>query len=414
MAITTASQSQIGQETAKNSQIVTTSVRLVNSGASTGSPVTPTVSSIIVTDSGYNNVSANLTSTNSYIKIFGTNFQSNSNVYVQNTLVSSANVSYISSSELRVALPVLLNTGTNLFLSVINPINYNYSSSTFIDLPPLVPNVINYLVVAGAGAGGGHCGGGGGAGGLLYSNTSTITSSSYTVSVTVGAGAAVSPGYPSAPYVRGGNGTNSSLVVFGNTTQTITSTGGGGGGTRFPDSGLSQGASGGSGGGGSNEGPTTAGSGIGGQGNNGGNGHESDGRSGGGGGGAGSGGVAGAPYAAGNGGSGLQLAINGTNTYYSAGGGGGLFAPATAGLAGTGGNGNGGANAVGTSGTANRGHGGGGGVGGGGAGGSGIVIIRWPESFGDPTSSTGSPIKTTADGHTIYTFNSSGTLTFGA
>jgi hypothetical protein len=413
MAITTASQSQIGQETAKNSQIVTTSVRLVNSGVSTGSPVTPTVSSIIVTDSGYNNVSANLTSTNSYIKIFGTNFQSNSNVYVQNTLVSGANVSYISSSELRVALPVLLDTGTNLFLSVINPINYNYSSFTFIDLPPLVPNVINYLVVAGAGAGGGHCGGGGGAGGLLYSNTSTITSSSYTVSVTVGAGAAVSPGYPSAPYVRGGNGTNSSLVVFGNTTQTITSTGGGGGGTRYPDSGLSQGASGGSGGGGSNEGPTTAGSGIGGQGNNGGNGHESDGRSGGGGGGAGSGGVAGAPYAAGNGGSGLQLAINGTNTYYSAGGGGGLFAPATAGLAGTGGNGNGGANAVGTSGTANRGHGGGGGVGGGGAGGSGIVIIRWPASFADPTSSTGSPNKTTADGYTIYTFNSSGTLTFG-
>jgi hypothetical protein len=45
MAITTASQSQIGQDTVKNGQIVTTAVKLINSGG--GGSISPTITSII-------------------------------------------------------------------------------------------------------------------------------------------------------------------------------------------------------------------------------------------------------------------------------------------------------------------------------------------------------------------------------
>jgi hypothetical protein len=68
-----------------------------------------------------------------------------------------------------------------------------------------------------------------------------------------------------------------------------------------------------------------------------------------------------------------------------------------------------------TSGLANT---GGGGAGGntnnssGTAGGSGIVIIRYPASLSAPTSTTGSPQINYADGYQIYTFTSSGTVTF--
>jgi hypothetical protein len=79
------------------------------------------------------------------------------------------------------------------------------------------------------------------------------------------------------------------------------------------------------------------------------------------------------------------------------------------------GGGNGGNLTFPTAGTANTG-GGGGGYGNtgsaGGAGGSGIVIIRWPASQSAPTSTTGSPQINYADGYQIYTFTSSGTITF--
>jgi hypothetical protein len=74
-----------------------------------------------------------------------------------------------------------------------------------------------------------------------------------------------------------------------------------------------------------------------------------------------------------------------------------------------------------TPGTANTG-GGGGGTGtyggstavarSGQAGGSGIVIIRYPSSLLPPTSTTGSPQINYSDGYQIYTFTSSGTITF--
>ena len=133
MAITTASQSQIGQDTAKNSQIVTTSVKLVNSGASTG----PSISSIVVTDSGYNTLDDTAAATsNSYIRILGSNFTSTANVFLNGTMVPKANVTFVSSSELRAVLPVS-NTG-NYAISVYNSNSSGalYSSSFVISTMP--------------------------------------------------------------------------------------------------------------------------------------------------------------------------------------------------------------------------------------------------------------------------------------
>jgi hypothetical protein len=46
------------------------------------------------------------------------------------------------------------------------------------------------------------------------------------------------------------------------------------------------------------------------------------------------------------------------------------------------------------------------------AGGSGIVIISYSTSFAPAKSTTGSPTFTTSGGNYIYTFTSSGTITF--
>ena len=48
----------------------------------------------------------------------------------------------------------------------------------------------------------------------------------------------------------------------------------------------------------------------------------------------------------------------------------------------------------------------------GGAGGSGVVIIRYPMSAAQPASVTGSPQITYAGGYQIYTWTSSGSITF--
>jgi hypothetical protein len=135
MAITTASQSQLGQDTAKNSQIVTTSVRLINSGG--GAAAGPNITSIIVTDSGYNTLDDTAAATsNSYIRILGTGFQSTANVFLNGTMVPKANVTFVSSTELRAVLPVS-NTG-NYALGVFNSNSAGalYSSSFVISTMP--------------------------------------------------------------------------------------------------------------------------------------------------------------------------------------------------------------------------------------------------------------------------------------
>jgi hypothetical protein len=59
--------------------------------------------------------------------------------------------------------------------------------------------------------------------------------------------------------------------------------------------------------------------------------------------------------------------------------------------------------------------GGGGGTNGaatGGSGGSGIVIIRYPNTYADPASTTGTPTVTNTGGYKIYKWTSSGSITF--
>jgi hypothetical protein len=68
-------------------------------------------------------------------------------------------------------------------------------------------------------------------------------------------------------------------------------------------------------------------------------------------------------------------------------------------------------------GASNTGGGGGGTIGGygyanGGTGGSGVVLIRYPDTFSEALSTTGSPVVTTSGGYRYYQFNGNGSITF--
>ena len=265
------------------------------------------------------------------------------------------------------------------------------STPTIISIDgPVAPTSIEYLIVAGGGGGGGHFGGGGGAGGLLSGTVSPSSGISY--NVVVGSGGSAGPAFPSS--ARGGNGNQSSFSLIATTV-----VGGGGGGTRTNCGAGTSGRPGGSGGGGGNENGVAAGLGTAGQGNAGGSGFNNGGNSAGGGGGGavGTGGAAG-NLTGGAGGTGLTSSISGSSVTYARGGSGasGTVRGTTGGGANTGGGGAGGQSCG----------------GGGDAGSSGVVIIRYPESFLPPASTTGNPTVTVTGGFRIYSFTSSGSITF--
>ena len=245
------------------------------------------------------------------------------------------------------------------------------SSDTFI-LPVDCSNA-EVLIVAG---GGGACayfgGGGGGGGGVLHTNA-TINSGVYAVNVGGGGGGSLL-----ASTTNGGNSTFNNWTAWG-----------GGGGSYFISAGASALPGGSGGGGGFDIGVTAGAAGTNGQGYAGGNGLNGGANAAGGGGGAGAaGGDAADTYHAGNGGSGVQYSISGSNVYYGGGGGGSAYG-GYSGVPGLGGGGGGGKGStgsmIGVDGSPNTGGGGGavervGLSTRGGNGGTGIVIISLPAS----------------------------------
>jgi hypothetical protein len=222
MSVKTTSQSQIGQDTAKNSQIVTSSVITTVSGGGTtaaAGPTGPVITSIVVTNNAFANNSNTISYSNSFVKVFGTGFLANTVVYVNANTIPSTNVTYVSPTELRVALPILDNVSTINF-NVVN-LNLGLASPTFANTgTPSYPGT--YLIVGGGGAGGFRNGGGGGGGGFLSSTFNFRSGYSYPITVGRGGYHVNSPSVPSLG--RGSSGNTSSFHSF-------TAYGGGGGGT---------------------------------------------------------------------------------------------------------------------------------------------------------------------------------------
>ena len=301
--------------------------------------------------------------------------------------------------------------GANRFNSTLGFAEY-WTGSQWATYGAISATSVSYLVVAGgggsAGASGGG-GGGGGAGGFLTGTASISLATTYTV--TVGAGGA---GGATGQGGATGDGTNGSDSVF----STITSTGGGGGGA----AGVSNraGKTGGSGGGGGAYSPGGAG-GAGNtpstspsQGNNGGAAVSTYDGGGGGGGASAVGGSTPSVAVGGAGGAGTASSISGSSVTYAGGGGGASSTTGGAGGAGGGGTGGGYPTQNATAGTANTGGGGGSNYGISGvakAGGSGVVIIAYPTTNKLATA-TGTYTQTISGGNYIFTFTSSGTITF--
>ncbi len=288
-----------------------------------------------------------------------------------------------------------LTTGTayTFVVYATNAAGNSANSAASNSVTPLALSSVEYLVVAGGGGGAPQapdsCGGGGGAGGFRAGSLSVSLGVPYTVTVGGGGGA----------FGQGGDSVFSS----------ITSAGGGYGANQ--NQGSTAGGSGGGGGlggaGAAGNTPATSPS----QGNAGGNaqGWVSGGQNGAGaGGGAGSVGGYGTSGIGGTGGDGASSSITGTATLYAGGGGGG--SNNGGGPAGTGGGGK-----LGVPGTANTGGGGGGGSQGQGgvtSGGSGVVVVRYPNSFSNATSTTGTVTFNNTGGYKIYRWTSSGSITF--
>jgi hypothetical protein len=342
-------------------------------------------------------------------------------VYTSNFAVPTSPLTNLTgTSLLTLQNATIVDNSSNAFtITNVGSVTTSANTTLFVN-PSIATSAVEYLVVAGGGSGGSTNAGGGGGGGLLSGILPVIPSA--TLTVTVGAGGA-----------GGGNvGASGGNSVF----SSITSIGGGAGGSNG-GSALNGGSGGGDQGGYAG---LTPGQGIIGQGNNGGGGNISGtgllspNYPGSGGGGAGTVGlsITSGSSQGQNGGAGIASAILGTIYTFSGGGGGAAYGGANGGNGGVGGGGGGGSSS-GTPGTGGVGYnsgsnavvgaGGAGGINAGGGagggrsqstganGGSGIVIIRYPNTFSDATSVTNGT-KTSITGFTVYTFTSSGSITF--
>ena len=266
---------------------------------------------------------------------------------------------------------------------------------------------VDYLVVAGGGAGGtgfatDQVGGGGGAGGFLTGSSVSINLGTV-LTITVGAGASFGA---AGSNVTGGTGGNSSVTGTGVTT--ILAYGGGGGGA-FNTVGNPGGSGGGGGGNGSSSIAGAAGVYPGStyisaarQGYDGGSGGKGPNEGGGGGGGAGGNGANTVALTAGTqaGGSGVASSITGSSVTYATGGAASNrsgFGPRQDGAVNTG---SGGGSGEGNTGNDQS-----------GGGGSGIVVIRYPDSYAAASTINGT--YSVSPGYRIYTFATSGALSFG-
>jgi len=389
-----------------------------------GYTVSAVLSSVVVTSNTFANTGGLIGYSNSFVKVFGTGFIANTVVVVNANNVPQTNVTYVSSSELRVALPIIANVATVTF-NVLNPSENNIGVTA-----PSYQGA--YLVVGGGGAGGYQAAGGGGAGGFLSGNTTFVKGLSYPITVGKGGySTSISPIYQR----QGSSGNNSTFSVF-------TAYGGGGGGasnqqsscnpcgayglaqwTGIPGSScISKTAAVGSGGGGSTQssGNPAAFGGLavgspavgnaGSQGYPGGKGTVGPINRGGGGGGAA---AVGATSTVGAGGNGKLFPY--TGLFYAGGGGGGSGGNDPSSCGGQGGGGSGGSNSfAGTAGQCGRGGGGGGGGataslpqrGYGLSGGPGVVILVVPNSAYPGTTPGGATVTTPvcAPGMTVLTY----------
>ena len=244
----------------------------------------------------------------------------------------------------------ITGTGNTINISTDNN-NYRYalfiSNGTFV----IDTNITCDILVVGGGGGGGIGGGGGGAGAVLYTTNFNLSSGTY--SIVVGSGGAGSTGTST----NGTNGNNSSITINGTTYIAL---GGGGGGTRNdPASYTGRGGNNGGSGGGGSHSDNSITTNIGGSstkntyaswtslGNAGGDGKDgyANGYGSGGGGGAGSIGTIAGANSGGNGGSGVNLSsifgnAVGQSGWFGGGGGGGSYS-GTSGQVGYGNGGNG-------------------------------------------------------------------------